>query len=360
MNSLKDILIKRFKTISIKIIYLLLLVLFLGVLNFFFQEDFVEFNQQKHQYEASLDDLEKGIQAFDFSLLKDIEISKIQATPNLGYLDTLVKKVDGAKNYIYLNTYIFTEKRIREALIKAKNRWVEVKVILEKNVYKSPNLNNDTFDILSQWNVWVVWSDSQDFSLNHAKYMIIDDYLILSTWNYSYSTFKQNRDIFLEITDTQVVGDMRNLFLNDYIGNKSFFYSHNTVLANYDARKKIVYLIKNAQKSIDMYVPYLYDTQVFEELKNSIQRGVILRLVTSEDSTLSNEWEELKKLWAQIYLSDTTIHAKTLLIDEKILLVWSINFSFESIEKNREAGVILIDQKIIQTFLKVFQKDFIN
>jgi phosphatidylserine/phosphatidylglycerophosphate/cardiolipin synthase-like enzyme len=46
-----------------------------------------------------------------------------------------------------------------------------------------------------------------------------------------------------------------------------------------------------------------------------------------------------------------------MLVDDEILYIWSINFSYYSIEKNWEIWLILKDKEIIKEFLKIFKKD---
>ena len=70
---------------------------------------------------------------------------------------------------------------------------------MEKNPYNARNINDKTYDYFFARNIDVVWSNPDEFSLNHAKFIIIDDELILSTGNLSFSTFSSNRDLFLFI-----------------------------------------------------------------------------------------------------------------------------------------------------------------
>jgi phosphatidylserine/phosphatidylglycerophosphate/cardiolipin synthase-like enzyme len=97
-------------------------------------------------------------------------------------LEKLVSKIDKANDKIYIEIYMFTEnKRLPEALVRAKRRGIDVKVLLEKNPYKTSNINNKIFKYLQKNNIDVRWSNSENYSLNHSKIMIIDDEVIIST-----------------------------------------------------------------------------------------------------------------------------------------------------------------------------------
>jgi phosphatidylserine/phosphatidylglycerophosphate/cardiolipin synthase-like enzyme len=51
------------------------------------------------------------------------------------------------------------------------------------------------------------------------------------------------------------------------------------------------------------------------------------------------------------------MHAKAILIDNKYLFIWSINFSNYSIDKNREVWILINNSKIIKDFLNIYNQD---
>jgi phosphatidylserine/phosphatidylglycerophosphate/cardiolipin synthase-like enzyme len=51
------------------------------------------------------------------------------------------------------------------------------------------------------------------------------------------------------------------------------------------------------------------------------------------------------------------IHAKMILIDDRYLLIGSMNLSSNSLDNNREHGIITTDSKTIQQFKQQFDKD---
>jgi phosphatidylserine/phosphatidylglycerophosphate/cardiolipin synthase-like enzyme len=89
--------------------------------------------------------------------------------------------MDKTKKRLYVEVYMLTEDKLINALFKAKNRRIDIKVILEKNPYQTSGINDDTYDFLSKNKIDVVWSNLDNYSLNHSKFIIADDELILST-----------------------------------------------------------------------------------------------------------------------------------------------------------------------------------
>jgi phosphatidylserine/phosphatidylglycerophosphate/cardiolipin synthase-like enzyme len=76
---------------------------------------------------------------------------------------------------------MLTEKRILESLKKAKEKNLEIKIILEKNPYNAYNINNKSYDFLKNLNIEVVRSNPKNYALNHSKIIIIDEEVIIST-----------------------------------------------------------------------------------------------------------------------------------------------------------------------------------
>jgi phosphatidylserine/phosphatidylglycerophosphate/cardiolipin synthase-like enzyme len=54
------------------------------------------------------------------------------------------------------------------------------------------------------------------------------------------------------------------------------------------------------------------------------------------------------------------MHSKAILIDEKYLFLWSINFSEYSLDKNKEVGVIMRKESVVKKFIEIFEKDWRN
>ena len=52
------------------------------------------------------------------------------------------------------------------------------------------------------------------------------------------------------------------------------------------------------------------------------------------------------------------VHAKMILVDDTYLILGSINMSANSMDKNREIGVIIIDSFLIEQFKGIFERDW--
>lgn len=330
-------------------------------MSYLFWGEFIEFQKSekvKQEYQVLLAD--SNIVFHHSSLIELWDDIQLHYTPDLEFLEKLVADIDQAEERVWLEVYIFTEKRILEALIRAHNRGIDVKVLLENNPYMIPYINDKHYKALKESWVPVKWSDPLNYALNHSKFIIVDDTSYVSTGNYSFASFKSNRDIFLEIRHLEIVWELGALFEHDY-NHEPFWVMHpNIVLSPDNSRQKIQSLFQEAQERIDMYFPYVSDTKLLELVIETAKRWIDIDFVIWEDAqeSSSEEIQRLQDVWVRVYfMKKPKLHAKTVLMDEKVLYIGSINFSRHSMDLNREVGLLLKDMHIIQDFQDIFSRD---
>ncbi|MCC7569943.1 hypothetical protein KO465_01190 [Candidatus Micrarchaeota archaeon] len=102
--------------------------------------------------------------------------------------DEIIYLIDSANEKIYVEMYVFSNEEIRDAIIRASDRGIDVRIILEKSIAQ----NTETYNNLKSNGVDVRWSGG--YSLNHAKLVIIDKLVILGSPNFSWSAFHKNRE----------------------------------------------------------------------------------------------------------------------------------------------------------------------
>lgn len=338
-----------------------ILLIFLFLL-FSCQNEYINFHQNKQIQDEQNSIISKQLENFSFEKITYLSWLTLKETPSLELLDELITKIDNAEKRVYIEVYIFTEKRLKKALIKAKKRWIEVKVVLEKNVYLAPSMNKETFTTLEKNNIEVKYSNSENYALNHTKMMIIDDEVIISTGNYSYSTFKYNREFFLFLENEDVLKIFLDIFENDFNWNKKNLYHNNLVLSPFYSREKLEYLLKKAKESIKIYSHNFSDLWILKILLEKQKQWINIKMIFPDLKKVSSNEDEIKlfqenKIEINI-INKPEIHAKAILIDEQYLYIWSINFSEYSIDKNREIGLLISNKDIIKKYLEIFDFDF--
>lgn len=335
-------------------------IIFFILTSIFFWWEYIEKNKTNIEKKENYVEIKNQINNFEVDNIKELSSVEIYYTPFLAILDDIVNKIDSAETNLYIETYIFTEKRIKEAVKRAYKRWIDVKVILEKNPYKAYNINNKFYNELKNKWINIVWSNQKNYLLNHSKFIIIDDLSIILTWNISYSTFSKNRDFLVFTKDKEINKNLKELFLNDFSWVKKDVYHENLVLSPNYSREKIYKLLDSAEKNIKIYIQYFNDNDIVDKLINlKNEKNIKIEAVIRKESENDLNTIKLIKNWIDIkILTKNSMHSKAILVDEKYLFIWSVNFSEASFDKNRELWIIIKNSNIIKKFLEQFNKDF--
>lgn len=344
-----------------KIISSIFIIFFLLIISYFKAWDYYENIKEKKELKNQIEYVEKSILDFDISKIEELEDVELYYTPYPDLIDKIIEKIDKAEDKVYIEVYMFTEKRIKNSVINAKKRWIDVKVILEKDPYMAYSINDKFFDEFIKNDIEVVWSDPGDYSFNHSKFMIIDELSIISTWNLSYSTFTKNRDFFVFTNDKKTNAELVKLFNYDYAWEKIDIYSENIVLSPNYSRFKIEKLIDSAERELKIYIQYFADEKITKKIIERKKDWIDIKIILAETAKDDDETKRLIENWVEVYFMEKyKMHSKVILSDETTLFVWSVNFSENSFDKNRELGLLIKNKSTIDKFLSIFNKDFIK
>lgn len=337
-------------------IFIILFLIIFSIYNF---DEYKNFHQNKIELEQRNTQLNEKIESFELKYIEKLDDINLYYTPNKELLTNIISKINNSKNEIFLETYMLTEKRTIEALIKAKKRWINIKVILEKAPYMAYNINNSTYDKLKKAWIEVIWSSKENYNFNHSKILLIDDLSIISTGNYSYSTFTQNRDFFIFTKDKNINSKLKTNFNNDFSWIKTNIYDDNLIFSPNTSRIKFEKMFDSANKQIIMYFQYMKDEKLVEKLINiKKQKNIDISIIIPKTAIDDENTKKLKKEWIKIIVFPKyTMHAKAILIDSEYLFIWSINFSDNSIDKNREVWILIKNNEIINEFLYIYKQD---
>lgn len=149
-------------------------------------------------------------------------------TPGQDCTNEIVTALSLAKHSIYVQAYSFTSKPIANALVVAKKRGVDVKVILDKSQYKAEKYSASRF--LDNQNV-PVWIDSKP-AIAHNKIMIIDENTVITgSFNFTKAAQEKNAENLLIIHNFVLAKQYLENW--EYRRKESFSYSY------YQPRSKI-------------------------------------------------------------------------------------------------------------------------
>ena len=270
------------------------------------------------------------------------------------------RSLSSAEDTVKIQTYEFTKKEIKQIVKWLLEKWVIVNLIMENNKYQQyQNTWRQIEEYFSDYPRFEIRSDDQMWTLyTHSKIALIDSWFRIQTANLTHSSFVANREHFFYSENTWVWNSLNTIFDKDWDGEPIEIddIHPNLVVCNINCRAVIENLLSNAKKSIYIQTQYILDESILEILKEKYDELDDMKFIVSD--TDSNDFlVDYFGPWVARKFTKYYNHTKMILIDDEKLLLWSMNLSDTSLDKNREIWIILIDTWIIAEFKELFEND---
>lgn len=196
-----------------------------------------EFNQM---YNGKYHQLKDKVAGKNDIILGDSKVSVFFSPKDNTMHNALIPLIHNASKYIYIPTFLITDKSMLDALIMAKKRGVDVKVIIDavnaKSQYSKHHIMRD--------NGILVKTENYAGKL-HSKSMIVDDkYVVIGSMNFSYSGNSKNDENLIIIKNRNIAIFYRKFF--EYLWQKIYNY-----WLTHDASAESIYSIGSCSDGID-------------------------------------------------------------------------------------------------------------
>ncbi len=276
--------------------------------------------------------------------------------PNGNHASELVTAIDGAKSSVYMTMYEIDDSSIINAIVGRKQAGLDVQVILDGSS-QNKTFNSSAYNTFHSAGISVVWS-STSFTYTHEKTVILDGKTAwIMTMNANTSSPSTNREYLSIDTDAGDVAEATAVFQADH-AMQAVTPSGNLVVANNNARTKLVELIDAATTTLDVEGEEFSDTNqngVVNAVVNAARRGVTVHVVIGNSSPNATAITLVKNAGGHVVVTGPTsgngtstnpyIHAKAVVVDCAGTtcargFVGSENFSAGSLGYNRELGVV--------------------
>ncbi len=274
-------------------------------------------------------------------------------------IQPILEAIHSAKLSVRHKIYLFTDARqdVIDALVAAQTRGVDVRILLEREPSGTTGGNTAIFLKLRAAGLNVQLSKPFKFVFIHEKSFVIDDTTaIISTANITGSSFSSNREYLVQLENPELVAEVAKVFDADWAGTEIDLKDSKLVwspsqttsagLVKGNSRTKILDLINTAKQSLMLEQGAMADEAVILALIAAQMRGVAVSLVGSPQPATDTYFvagaERLKAAGVKVrWLLTNFIHAKVILADDSKAFVGSENMSTNSLNANRELGVIL-------------------
>lgn len=283
-------------------------------------------------------------------------------------LTAIYNLLSSATKSIDMTMYELTDATVISALTKAAAAGIPVRVILDQNDEKKSN--TPAYDTLSENGVSVHWANPA-YAVTHQKTITIDQATsAILTLNLTPEYYSTSRDFAVITNDAADIAAIETTFNADF-QNAAITppTGDNLVWSPTNSRSSLLALIGGASTSLLMAQEEFSDSGMETAVEAALKRGVAVTLVQENlDGEYTSALTDLKNAGAKIAVYTSSkgyyIHAKTILADygtpQAKLFVGSENFSTDSLDKNRELGLIFSDPTCMAGVQAAITADFNN
>lgn len=283
--------------------------------------------------------------------------------------DPIVNAIHGAKKSVLLEMYLLTNKTVLSALEDDANNGIDVRVMLEPHPAGGGSISpQETVAKLKAAGVKAQFTDP-DFALTHEKGMVIDNstaYIMTSNFtNAALGTGSstKNREYDIVDTNSQDVQEVAAIFQADWNHTTSNLSDSNLVVSPINSRNDFDKLISSAKHSLLIEAEEMNDSSIEQAIASAAQKGVQVQVILPSPSGSSDSNQSgidaIKQSGTKVREDPRLyMHAKIIIVDGKKAFVGSENISTQSLDKNRELGIIVSDGNVLNTLQQTFQVDW--
>lgn len=266
-------------------------------------------------------------------------------------LSAIYALLSSAKKTIDMTMYELTDATVIDSLAKSAAAGVKVRVILDQNSEKTSN--TPAYNSLAAKKVSVHWANPA-YAVTHQKTITIDSATsAIMTLNLTPEYYSTSRDFAVITNDAADVAAIEATFNADFT-NAAITppTGDNLVWSPTNSRAAITALIAGATKTLMLSQEEFSDPGMVSAIQAALKSGVTVAMVQENiNSDYASELTTLKNAGAKIVVYTSSkghyIHAKTVLADygtaKAKLFLGSENISTDSLDKNRELGLIFSD-----------------
>jgi phosphatidylserine/phosphatidylglycerophosphate/cardiolipin synthase-like enzyme len=295
-------------------------------------------------------------------------------TMHEGGLDAeLAADIDAAQDQVDVASFDFDLASLTNALTRAQQRGVQVRMVIDDE-----NLEDETVEQiveeLTAAGIPIVFDHRNAFM--HDKFIIIDRQILWTgSWNLTDNgTYRNNNNALRlelpELAENYAV-EFEEMFLDNSFGARSpsdtpypiLQLSDGSSVENYfspedNVKAAIIAQLREAEQEIVFMAYSFTDDDIGRVLLEKARAGVTVRGVfeTRGAKTEYSEYPILRKAGLDVRLDGNprTMHHKVFIIDGRVTITGSYNFSSSAATENDENVLIVENTDLAQSYLEEF------
>ena len=283
---------------------------------------------------------------------------------------SIIEAIDAAEKTLRVKMFLFSDPELINALVAAKKRGVEVKVMLNPLRRSGEHENEETHRVLEEAGIEVKDSNP-DFVLTHEKSMVVDDKIaFVKSLNWETKNLTETRDYAIVTSNTHEVEEIILCFEADW-ERRDFNPGENAKLiwCRGNGRTRIAKFIDEAKHTLFIQNERFQDLVIIERIIRAASRGVKVHVMARPPHTLKTEklvegvggLRIMDDVGIKIHkLKHLKLHGKMLLADGCRAIVGSINLAPGSFDDRRELAIEVNDADIVERLQKIAHHDWEN
>jgi phosphatidylserine/phosphatidylglycerophosphate/cardiolipin synthase-like enzyme len=282
----------------------------------------------------------------------------------------IIDAINHAELSILIKMFLFSDPSLIQAVIDAKKRGVDVKVMLNPARRSGEEENEDTVRKLQEAGVEVRDSNPA-FVLTHEKSMVVDKKVaFVKSLNWETRNLTETRDYAIVTSHAHEVEEIIQCFEADW-DRQEFEPGQNSHLiwCAVNGRQRIARFIDEANHSLFIQNERFQDVVIIERLVHASRRGVKVHVMVRPPHTLKMEkmtesiggLRIMDDVGIKIHkLKHLKLHGKMLLADGCRAIVGSMNLTPGSFDHRRELAIEVHDAEVIERLKAIAHLDWEN
>ncbi len=283
----------------------------------------------------------------------------------------LAEAIDSARLSVDVAIYSLSLNSIRDALIRAHKRGVQVRMVME-----SDNLDRSDPQILKEAGIPIL-GDRRE-GLMHDKFVVIDNSEVwLGSMNFTDSGGYTDNNNLMRIRSVKMAEnytkEFEEMFTDDMFGADVVAKTPNprvtidgTPIDVYfspddHVQASFLDLVNNAQESIYFMAFSFTADEIGDAVRARAQEGVTVAGVMETEQVNSNigtEFDPFQQAKLDVVRdgNEGLMHHKVMIIDENTVILGSYNFTNSAETKNDENLIVIYNEEIAAQFIAEFQR----
>jgi phosphatidylserine/phosphatidylglycerophosphate/cardiolipin synthase-like enzyme len=191
---------------------------------------------------------------------------------------------------------------------------------------------------------------ADDLVRYHGKFMIVDSRMLhVYGFNFTGQDIGKSRSFGIVTRNRKLVQEAAKLFEADF-NRQAYVPSHQRlVVSPENARERLARFLAGARRQLLIYDPKVSDDAMLEIVTERMAAGVDVKII----GKVEDKW----KIPAEKY-SGRRLHVRAIIRDGRRAFVGSQSLRKVELEKRREVGIIVDDEKTVRRMMSVFEQDW--